>query len=237
MKIAYNLVAYTIMDRILTKLKTALLGSLVILGMIFSAGALATPIVVDIDFRAGDWDDANTENSFTFDGLTATAIGGDGGLWQDSTDGLGIRGGEDDEIDGAEILKLTFDIDFYDSHGAITGVWLTDLFRAPDGLNFGETGIVTIWGVGGDVILGMFSFHQFDPTGNGEFYVDFGGAFDIFRMEFRGAGENGYGLSGSEYSVAGLTTSVPEPGTLALFGVGLLMVGFAGRRRLRPSAH
>ena len=218
-------------------MKTALLGSLAILGMIFSAGALATPIVVDIDFRAGDWNNADTENPYEVDGLTATAIGDDGGLYQDSTDGLGIRGGEEDEIDGTEILRLTFDIDFYDSHGAITGVWLTDLFRAPDGLNFGETGNVTIWGVGGNVILGMFSFHQFDPTDNGEFYVDFGGSYEIFKIEFIGAGLNGVGLPGSEYSVAGLTTSVPEPGTLALFGVGLLMLGFVRRRRLQPSAH
>ena len=218
-------------------MKTALLGSLAILGIIFSAGALATPIVVDIDFRAGDWNNADTEDPFTVDGLTATAIGDDGGLYQDSTDGLGIRGGEEAEIDGTEILRLTFDGDFYDSHGAITGVWLTDLFRAPDGDGDGETGIVTIWGVGGDIILGIFSFHQLADIDNGEYYVDFGGSYEIFKMEFTGDGLNGVGLPGSEYSVAGLTTSVPEPGTLALFGVGLLMLGLVRRRRLQPSAH
>ncbi len=207
------------------------------MGIIFSAGALATPIVVDIDFRAGDWNNADTEDPFTVDGLTATAIGDDGGLYQDSTDGLGIRGGEEDEIDGTEILRLTFAGDFYDSHGAITGVWLTDLFQAPDGAEFGETGIVTIWGSNSDVAIGTFSFHQLADTDNGEFYVDFGGSYEIFKIEFIGAGPNGVGLPGSEYSVAGLTTTVPEPGTLALFGVGLLMLGFVRRRRLQPSAH
>jgi len=208
------------------------------LGIIFSAGALATPIVVDIDFRAGDWNNADTENPYEVDGLTATAIGDDGGLYQDSTDGLGIRGGDqDDEIDGDEILRLTFAGNFYDSHGAITGVWLTDLFQAPDGDGDGETGIVTIWGVGGDIILGTFEFHQTEFASNGEFYVDFGGSYEIFKIEFIGAGLNGVGLPGSEYSVAGLTTSVPEPGTLALFGVGLLMLGLVRRRRLQPIAH
>ncbi len=69
---------------------------------------------------------------------------------------------------------------------------------------------------------------------NGEFYLDFNGSYNPDHVVFTAFVDPLLGYLGSEYSVAGFTTGVPEPGTLALLGVGLLLIGFT--RRQRPLA-
>ena len=75
-----------------------------------TASATIIPSGLDVDFREAPWADAFDKPNWTVDGVTATAAVADvsANLYQDSTDGLGVRGGEDDEIDGEETLKITF---------------------------------------------------------------------------------------------------------------------------------
>ena len=216
-------------------MKKLILSALTIAGLVVGNFAMATaiPANIDIDFRAAPWSGADGNNPYYADGIMATAVGGLNTLYQDSNDGLGIRGGEYDEIDGAEILQLAMDADFYDTHGLLTGLWLTDLFSDPDGSGQGESGWVVLYNAALEVI-GEFFFHAQEWVANGEFYVDFGGALEAYTMEFFAADADGNYLSGNEFSVAGFTTSVPEPGTLTLLGIGLLGMGMArvaSRRR------
>lgn len=207
-------------------MKKLILGALAIAGIVFGNLAMATaiPANIDIDFRDGAWSGADGNNPYYVDGITATAVGGLNTLYQDSNDGLGIRGGEYDEIDGAELLQLSMDADFYDTQGLLTGLWLTDLFSDPDGSGQGESGWVVLYNAALEVI-GEFFFHAQEWVYNGEFYVDLGGALEAYTVEFFAADVDGNYVRDNEFSVAGFTTSVPEPGTLTLLGIGLLGMG------------
>ena len=92
-----------------------------------SMAAMATPIELDIDFRNGaEWGGMGS-GSYTSGSVTVTANGDL--LYRDNTDGYGILGGEQDEIDREEILSVLFDAAFYDNpDNWLTGVLLTDLF-------------------------------------------------------------------------------------------------------------
>ena len=221
----------------LFRMRKTVLAVVTIIGLAFSGVALADaiPADIDIDFRKAPWNLAHGNNPFLADGITATASGGYNRLYQDSNDGLGIQGGEYDEIDRSELLTLEMDADFYDTHGLLTGVWLTDLFAAPDGDNLGESGWIVLY----DTTLteiGKFFFHATEWVANGEFFVDFGGALEAYSIKFFAADANENFVANNEFSVAGFTTSVPEPGTLALLGMGLLGLGFVRlRRQMRSS--
>ncbi len=202
-----------------------LVTGLFIFGMVGMANALS------IDFRDTAWGGANGVQSYTVDGVTAGAAGKEPHdkefLYQDTTDGLGILGGEDDEIDGYEWLAIFLpNLD-------VSGFMVTDLFASPDGNNLqGEHGEVYLFN--GSSEIGHYDFYgENSHQGNGEQYIDFGGIIaDVTLMQF-------YtkfplpGEAGHEYSVAGIDIApVPEPATMLLFGTGLVgLAGVTSRRR------
>lgn len=190
----------------------------------------ALPVDLDIDFRDRTTWGGNGYGSYSEDGVTIDANGNL--LYRDDMDGYGVQGGEWDEIDRQEMLIVWFDDEFFDDPANwLTGVLLTDLFPTPDGGPNGEAGWVTLFDAAGVVIVEFFA-NAIDYVANGEFYLDFGGAYNPDHIVFTAFVDPEGGYTGSEYSVAGFTTrGVPEPGTLALLGVGLLFIGFSRRSR------
>ena len=218
----------------LFKQHTAFLSSLILLSlMTFGNGmALAVPLgPMDIDFRTNLWSGANYQPSFQVGGVTATAFPAQPGLYQDLVDGLGIREGQEDEIDGNELLTLTFDTGL-----TLWGFGITDLFTSGDGAGdvAGEHGRATLYDTLGSS-LASFDFYGINSDqGNGEQYIGFQTAFlNVGSILFTAvpwlaSTEN------NEFSVAGLNTTnpIPEPATMLLFGVGLAsVVGTKLRRK------
>ena len=125
-------------------LKVFLLCSVLMIGVIlFDGAASATIIPADlaIDFRTAAWAPANGRPEYTVDNVTVRSYDVSNSsswyaeLYQDEIDGLGVLGGERDEIDGCEFIWVHID-----GGMALNGVWITDLFDAPDGGSSGEEG-------------------------------------------------------------------------------------------------
>lgn len=200
--------------------------------LLASGVVLATPVSLDIDFRDGSIWGGEGGTSFSYDGITVSSD--PDRLYRDDMDGYGVLGGEYDEIDRAEVLRIFIADSFYDSGQLLTGVLLTDLFPAPDGGSNGEAGWVSLYDAE-DVLIAEFFVNAKEYHPNGEYYLDFGGAYAAATIVFSAFVDSELGYTGSEFSVAGLTTTdVPEPGTMLLLGSGLLLLsGSVARRRRR----
>lgn len=196
---------------------------LVILPAVASFAGPSIPAVgaLDIDFRTAPWAPADGSPSYVVGDIKATATPLGRLLYQDSTDGLGIKGRgsvENDEIEREEILVIEFK-----APKVLTGVWITDLFEKVDGV-VGELG---------EVELSDGSTYKYDGNlsdqANGEQYVDFGGSKLVTGAKFYAIGKNpdGSWVKDNEHSVAGFT--VPAPSAFLLTSIGILI---ARRRKM-----
>lgn len=189
--------------------------------------ATIVPSSLGVDFRGSAWTAANNMATHTVGHVSAQALPTGKTLWQDSVDGLGVRiGREADEIDDGEMLKIGFSF----SDKLFAGVWVTDLFDAPDGGASGEDGKVDLTLADSSVVTLFFNGNSSDQW-NGEQYVDFGGLLDIKQATFYALNGGSY-HSGNDFSVAGFRT-VPAPLTVALMGAGLVGMGFSMRKRAK----
>lgn len=158
-------------------------------------------------------------------GVTLTVHSIPTNLYWDSTDGFGVRGGEDDEVDGQEILSFTFSKPVF-----LQSAGITNLFYESSTHPYIEKGYYAI--DGGANVLFQAAPGQLINVTNGVTTLDLGniGGQAILFSAYNTAGEN------HDYSVSSLSvtlTQTPEPGTLLLLGSALAGGAFWRRRRRR----
>ena len=123
----------------------------------------------------------------------------------------------------------------------ILGLSTLDLFFNWFGVSFDETtakiatlsftdGVLSNWTIGGNYSPATCGFLRYACTSSGGSAPDFD-AVGSGGLAFTDAQHAGLAYGPVQWSVRGAGTAVPEPGTLALFGLGILGLGFVRRRR------
>jgi hypothetical protein len=121
----------------------------------------------------------------------------------------------------------------------ILGLPTLDLFFNWFGVSFDETtakiatlsftnGVLSNWTIGGNYSPATCGFLRYACTSSGGSAPDFD-AVGSGGLAFTDAQHTGLAYGPVQWSVRG--AAVPEPGTLALFGLGILGLGFVRRRR------
>ena len=206
-------------------MNTVIRNSIFALGMVIGMQATAATIIpanLDVDFRNAPWTSGAHGNASYADGNTTATAGPNGATLfaNDALDGLGVLGGEIDEIDNQEFLRLDFAtaID-------ISTVWITDLFAAPDGGNNpdGEMGFAQVFFDDATSVVYDFIGNNSDQS-NGEQSFNIAGTGKVSYIKFWAAD-----YQNNEFSVAGF--NVPEPSALILFGLGLAGLGAVRRKQ------
>ncbi len=205
-------------------MKKLLLVFVLFVSVSFSGTAFATMI----DFTDASWQAADGLSSYSASGITLSANSGST-LWHNLSDGdgIGIRSGYDpDEIDGSDVLQVTFD-----STVTLDTIYVADLFynECRNGGNgqycYNEIGYYSLDGVSWTTFTALST-----NTSNGEMSIAIGQAVTSFWL--KAPGKIGDPVQDHEFSLQKLAyTSVPEPSVMLLLGSGLFGVAFFSRFR------
>ena len=183
-----------------------------VLALLMSAMAAdAVPVTVDFTVTSNDVSNPSWERGvmgtgyFTFDdGLMPVS-------------GNGLVG---NPILGLPTLYLFFNwfgVSFDETTAKIATLSFTD-------------GVLSNWTIGGNYSPATCGFLRYACTSSGGSAPDFD-AVGSGGLAFTDAQHAGLAYGPVQWSVRGAGTAVPEPGTLALFGLGILGLGFVRRRR------
>lgn len=169
----------------------------------------AAPITVDFTVTSNDVSNPSYDIGVT---------GGGYFTFDDALMPVGGSGGVGNPILGLQTLDLFFSwfgVSFDESNAKIGTLTFTD-------------GALTNWQIGGSYLPATCGFLRYGCTSSGGAQPDFD-ALGSGGVGFTDAQRRGLAYGPVQWSVRSAT--VPEPGTLALFGVGAMGLAFARRRR------
>jgi len=184
----------------------------------------SSAFAITIDFRDNVWEGAGGLGSFTYGDVTLSANPQDAVLWQDGIDGIGIINGyENDEIEGSEVLQVSFASEVY-----LEAIYLADFFYECRwwGGCYSEIGYYSLNGADWTQ---MTALNPSNSNGEASFVVGEIASSLWLRAPGRIGGED------HEFALQMLDiTPVPEPATLLLLGAGMLGL-LAFRRQRKPA--
>ena len=205
-------------------LRKAILGSFCAITLSVSGLAMGAPaLALSVNFTDGTWNGAQGQTSFTshssgidlyaYNGkISVNYIGGPSGD-NSGYDGLGIN---DDEIGSGGYERLSI---YFAAPVTLNQVYITDLFKDEGPSGESEVGQYSLNGVS--------SFTSFSSVGgaNGALALNIGQS-NVSYITFRSDYDRW-----SDFSVKGLSYSVPEPSSLLLLGISFLLFSMFYRAR------